>query len=84
MEDPAQLKEQIESDNNARSKQVRTTFKSPSKIHVAKVILKLLPVVINFRRDRRKWVKHEGKNIDERKFRKHAKKALKIFIELGP
>lgn len=84
MEDPAQLKEQIESDNNARSRQLRTSFKSPSKIHVAKVILKLLPIVINFRRDRRKWVKHEGKNIDERKFRKHAKKALKAFIELGP
>ena len=84
MEDPAQLKEQIESDNNARSRQLRTSFKSPSKIHVLKVILKLLPIVINFRRDRRKWVKHEGKNIDERKFRKHAKKALKAFIELGP
>lgn len=84
MEDPAQLKEQIESDNIARSRQLRTFFKSPSKIHVAKVILKLLPIVINFRRDRRKWVKHEGKNIDERKFRKHAKRALKAFIELGP
>jgi predicted unusual protein kinase regulating ubiquinone biosynthesis (AarF/ABC1/UbiB family) len=84
LEDPAQLKEQIESDNIARSRQLRTSFKSPSKIHVAKVILKLLPIVINFRRDRRKWVKHEGKNIDERKFRKHAKKALKAFIELGP
>ena len=84
MEDPAQLKEQIESDNIARSRQLRTSFKSPSKIHVAKVILKLLPIVINFRRDRRKWVKHEGKNIDERKFRKHAKRALKAFIELGP
>jgi predicted unusual protein kinase regulating ubiquinone biosynthesis (AarF/ABC1/UbiB family) len=84
LEDPAQLKEQIESDNNARSRQLRTSFKSPSKIHVVKVILKLLPIVINFRRDRRKWVKHEGKNIDERKFRKHAKKALKAFIELGP
>jgi predicted unusual protein kinase regulating ubiquinone biosynthesis (AarF/ABC1/UbiB family) len=84
LEDPAQLKEQIESDNNARSKQLRTSFKSPSKIHVAKVILKLLPIVINFRRDRRKWVKEEGENIDEQKFRKHAKKALKVFIELGP
>jgi len=84
LEDPAQLKEQIESDNNARSKQLRTSFKSPSKIHVAKVILKLLPIVINFRRDRRKWVKQEGENIDEQKFRKHAKKALKVFIELGP
>jgi predicted unusual protein kinase regulating ubiquinone biosynthesis (AarF/ABC1/UbiB family) len=61
-----------------------STFKRPSKIPVAKVILKLLPVVINLRRDRKKWVKHEGKNIDEQKFRKHAKKALKIFIELGP
>jgi predicted unusual protein kinase regulating ubiquinone biosynthesis (AarF/ABC1/UbiB family) len=44
----------------------------------------LLPIVINFRQDRRKWVKYEGKNIDESKFRKHAKKALKTFIELGP
>jgi predicted unusual protein kinase regulating ubiquinone biosynthesis (AarF/ABC1/UbiB family) len=84
LEDPAQVKEQIEPDNIARSRQLRTSFKSPSKIHVAKVILKLLPIVINFRRDRRKWVKHEGKNIDEQKFRKHAKKALKAFIELGP
>lgn len=83
MEDPAQLKEQIESDNNARSRQL-TSFKTPSKIHVVKVILKLLPIVINFRRDRRKWVKHEGKNIDEWRFKKHAKKALKVFIELGP
>ncbi|MDQ3717939.1 MAG: AarF/ABC1/UbiB kinase family protein, partial [Thermoproteota archaeon] len=47
-------------------------------------MLKLLPVVINLRRDRREWVKHEGKNIDEEKYRKHARKALKTFIELGP
>ena len=85
MEDPTQLKELIESETiNARLDPRKSTFKRPSKIHVAKVILKLLPVVINFRRDRKKWVKHEGKNIDEWKFRKHAKKALEIFIELGP
>ena len=85
MEDPAQLKEQIESEiTNTRSEPGKPTFKRPSNIHVVRVIFKLLPVVINFRRDRRKWVKHEGKNIDEWKFRKHAKKALKIFIELGP
>ena len=83
MEDQAQLREQINSEyKSARSQ--GSSFKSPSKIHVAKVILKLLPIVINFRQDRRKWVKHEGKNIDESKFRKHAKKALKTFIELGP
>jgi predicted unusual protein kinase regulating ubiquinone biosynthesis (AarF/ABC1/UbiB family) len=83
LEDQAQHREQIGSEYvYARSK--ASSFKSPSKIHVAKVILKLLPIVINFRQDRRKWVKHEGKNIDESKFRKHAKKALKTFIELGP
>jgi predicted unusual protein kinase regulating ubiquinone biosynthesis (AarF/ABC1/UbiB family) len=83
LEDQAQHREQIGSEYvYARSK--ASSFKSPSKIHVAKVILKLLPIVINFRQDRRKWVKHEGKNIDEAKFRKHARKALKTFIELGP
>ena len=85
MEDPTQLKEQVKSETiNAQLEPGKSTFKRPSKIQVAKVILKLLPVVINLRRDRKKWVKYEGKNIDERKFRKHAKKALKIFIELGP
>jgi predicted unusual protein kinase regulating ubiquinone biosynthesis (AarF/ABC1/UbiB family) len=29
-------------------------------------------------------VKKEGKNVNEKKFRKHAEKALKTFIELGP
>jgi predicted unusual protein kinase regulating ubiquinone biosynthesis (AarF/ABC1/UbiB family) len=83
LEDRAQLREQIKSERtSARSN--ASSFKSPSKIHLARVILKLLPIVINFRQDRRKWVKHEGKNIDESKFRKHAKKALKTFIELGP
>jgi predicted unusual protein kinase regulating ubiquinone biosynthesis (AarF/ABC1/UbiB family) len=47
-------------------------------------VLKLLPIVINLRRDRREWVKHEGKNVDEEKYRKHARKVLKTFIELGP
>jgi predicted unusual protein kinase regulating ubiquinone biosynthesis (AarF/ABC1/UbiB family) len=85
LEDPAQLKEQIESETvNSQLEPRKTAFKRPSKIRVAKVILKLLPIVINLRQDRRKWVKHEGKNIDERKFKKHAKKALKVFIELGP
>ena len=85
MEEPAQLKEQIESETiNSRLEPQKAGFKRPSKIRVAKVILKLLPIVINLRQDRRKWVKHEGKNIDEWKFKKHAKKALKVFIELGP
>ncbi|HEX2169352.1 MAG TPA: AarF/ABC1/UbiB kinase family protein [Nitrososphaera sp.] len=56
----------------------------PSKFHVAKVVIKLLPIVINLRRDRREWVKREGKNVDEEKYRRHANKILKTFIELGP
>lgn len=85
MEDPAHLKEQVDSEiRNTQLESEKLTFRRPSKIHVARVVIKLLPIVINFRRDRRKWVKYEGKNIDESKFRKHARKALKIFIELGP
>jgi predicted unusual protein kinase regulating ubiquinone biosynthesis (AarF/ABC1/UbiB family) len=60
------------------------SFKSPSKIQVAKVVLKLLPFIINFRKDRREWVKREGKNINEKKYRKHAESVLRTFIELGP
>lgn len=59
-------------------------FPHPSKLHITKVVLKLLPVVISLRRDRREWVKREGKNVDEEKYRRHARKALKTFIDLGP
>src|ERR1043165_6700622 len=59
-------------------------FKRPSKFHVARVILRLLPIVLNFRKDRREWVKREGRNVNEAKYRKHAEKALHAFIELGP
>jgi predicted unusual protein kinase regulating ubiquinone biosynthesis (AarF/ABC1/UbiB family) len=76
MEHPAQVRK-----DNIDEKPV---FSNPSKLHVAKVVLKLLPVVISLRRDRREWVKKEGKNVDEEKYRRHARKALKTFIELGP
>lgn len=36
------------------------------------------------RKDRRDWVKSEGKGIDEEKYRKNAKKVLNTFISLGP
>ncbi|MFL6495015.1 MAG: ABC1 kinase family protein [Nitrososphaera sp.] len=61
-----------------------SVYPHPSKLHVAKVMFKLLPIVINLRRDRREWVKHEGKNVNEEKYRNHAHKILKTFIELGP
>jgi predicted unusual protein kinase regulating ubiquinone biosynthesis (AarF/ABC1/UbiB family) len=84
MENPAQMPEQISSLEEHFSKQTAVIPKEPSKIHLARVLLKLLPVAFKFRRDRRKWVKQEGKNINEKKYRKHAEKALKTFIELGP
>jgi len=48
------------------------------------VAIMLLPVAIHFKRDRREWVRKEGKNINEEKFRKHARKAVNTFIKLGP
>lgn len=55
-----------------------------SRLRVVQVVLKLLPVVFNLRRDRREWVKKEGRNVDESKYRRHAEKALATFIALGP
>ena len=84
MENPTQVPEQISSLEEHFNKQTALIHKEPSKIHLARVLLKLLPVAFKFRRDRRRWVKQEGKNINEKKYRKHAEKALKTFIELGP
>jgi predicted unusual protein kinase regulating ubiquinone biosynthesis (AarF/ABC1/UbiB family) len=81
MENRAQVPEQISLEHLNKHGAI---FKEPSKIRLATVLFKLLPIAVNFRRDRRKWVKQEGKNIDEKKYRKHAEKALKTFINLGP
>ncbi|MGI0020007.1 MAG: ABC1 kinase family protein [Nitrososphaera sp.] len=63
---------------------VQAVAARPSRLRVAQVVLKLLPVVFNLRRDRREWVKKEGRNVDESKYRRHAEKALATFIALGP
>lgn len=82
MADSSQIREQIAlkyiSTKNLRS------FKKPSKLQIAFVLLKLLPLIINFRRDRRIWVKTQGQGIDEASFRRHGQRMLKTFIELGP
>ena len=82
MENPAQIRKRVRDE----SKKITATTikKNPSKIQVVRVVLKLLPFIINFRKDRREWVKKEGKNVNEKKYRKHAEKALRTFIELGP
>jgi predicted unusual protein kinase regulating ubiquinone biosynthesis (AarF/ABC1/UbiB family) len=83
MQKPAQLPEHISGGESEKVAAI-TFKKSPSKIQVVKVVLKLLPFVINFRKDRRDWVRREGKNVNEKKYRRHAEKALRTFIELGP
>ena len=59
-------------------------FKKPSIWLIIKTILKLIPVIVYLRKDRKEWVKKEGKNVNEKKFRKHAERALRTFVALGP
>jgi predicted unusual protein kinase regulating ubiquinone biosynthesis (AarF/ABC1/UbiB family) len=43
-----------------------------------------LPLVIALRKDRREWVKKQGKNVNLQRYQKNARKALKTFVSLGP
>ena len=43
-----------------------------------------MPLVIALRKDRREWVKKQGKNVDLQRYQRNAKKALKTFVSLGP
>jgi predicted unusual protein kinase regulating ubiquinone biosynthesis (AarF/ABC1/UbiB family) len=77
-------KEIMESAIETEKNEPTFDFKKPSIWFIIKTILKLIPVIIYLRKDRREWVKKEGKNVNEKKFRKHAERALKTFITLGP
>ena len=55
-----------------------------STLRTTKVLLKLFPSIIALRKDRREWVKSEGKGIDTEKYRKNARRVLNTFISLGP
>ena len=55
-----------------------------STARTIKIFVKLLPSILALRKDRRKWVKKEGKDIDLEKYRKNAHKVLNTFISLGP
>lgn len=46
--------------------------------------IKLFPLVLALRKDRREWVRREGKNVNLERYRKNAQKALKTFVSLGP
>jgi predicted unusual protein kinase regulating ubiquinone biosynthesis (AarF/ABC1/UbiB family) len=55
-----------------------------STLRTISVFFKLLPIILALRKDRREWVKTEGKNVDVEKYRKNAKRILNTFISLGP
>jgi len=55
-----------------------------STLRTIGVFFKLLPIILALRKDRREWVKTEGKNVDVEKYRKNAKQILNTFISLGP
>jgi predicted unusual protein kinase regulating ubiquinone biosynthesis (AarF/ABC1/UbiB family) len=77
-------KEILDSAIETDRKEPTFVFKKPSIWLIIKTILKLIPVIVYLRKDRREWVKKEGKNVNEKKFRKHAERALKTFVALGP
>ena len=77
-------KEILEAAIETDAKEPTFEFKKPSIWLIIKTILKLVPVIVYLRKDRREWVKKEGKNVNEKKFRKHAERALKTFVALGP
>ena len=77
-------KEILEAAVQTDAKEPTFEFKKPSIWLIIKTILKLIPVMVYLRKDRREWVKREGKNVNEKKFRRHAERALKTFVELGP
>jgi len=55
-----------------------------STVRTIRIFIKLLPSILALRKDRRKWVKKEGKDTDLEKYRKNARKVLNTFISLGP
>jgi predicted unusual protein kinase regulating ubiquinone biosynthesis (AarF/ABC1/UbiB family) len=76
----------FESTTTATEIEADTINSSPrvSKFYLAKIVIKLVPILFYLRRDRREWVRREGRNIDKKKYTKHAEKALAAFIALGP
>ncbi|MDE1828892.1 MAG: AarF/ABC1/UbiB kinase family protein [Thaumarchaeota archaeon] len=55
-----------------------------SRSRTIRTFLKLLPVVLALRKDRREWVRREGKNVNLSRYQKNARRALKTFVSLGP
>ncbi len=48
------------------------------------VFFKLLPTILALRKDRVLWISNDGKNIDQKRFKKNARRILNTCISLGP
>ena len=48
------------------------------------VFFKLLPTILALRKDRVLWISNNGKDIDQKRFQKNAKRILNTCISLGP
>ena len=48
------------------------------------VFIKLIPAILALRKDRILWISQEGKDIDEKRFRRNAQRVLNTCISLGP
>ena len=48
------------------------------------VFIKLLPSILALRKDRVLWISDDRKDIDEERFRKHARRILNTCLALGP
>ncbi|MDH2906661.1 MAG: AarF/ABC1/UbiB kinase family protein [Candidatus Nitrosotalea sp.] len=55
-----------------------------TRTRTIQTFIKLIPLVLALRKDRREWVKKQGKNVDLKRYQKNARKALKTFLSLGP
>jgi len=53
-------------------------------VRMIHVFIKLIPAILALRKDRVLWISQEGKNIDEKRFRRNAQRLLNTCISLGP
>lgn len=87
MENVEHLEHPNSSDSTSATEMATDVINSSSRVskfYLTKVLVKLVPILIYVRRDRREWVRREGRNIDKKKYTKHAEKILATFITLGP
>ena len=48
------------------------------------VFIKLLPSILALRKDRVLWISDDKKDVDEERFKRHARRILNTCISLGP